>query len=177
MTLIPAVREQVRQRAGLACEYCGVTEIDGGGQMTVDHYQPRAQNGNDDLTNLVYACFRCNGYKGDYWPTTPSEAVVWNPRLEPANKHMLLLADGSLHPTTSIGSITVELLHLNRAALVSHRLRLVRQSDDSRRMDRLEARLTIFEKVQNQQAETMMEYIRLLEEHKSRLELFLHELE
>jgi hypothetical protein len=32
--------ELVRTRAGFACEYCGVTETDCGGQLTVDHHHP-----------------------------------------------------------------------------------------------------------------------------------------
>ena len=50
--------ERVRLRANFACEYCGVTETDTGGLLTVDHYQPRAHGGSDDLGNLVYCCHR-----------------------------------------------------------------------------------------------------------------------
>ena len=31
MSLPEAIREQVRRRAGFACEFCGVTETDTGG--------------------------------------------------------------------------------------------------------------------------------------------------
>lgn len=56
MTLSPDLREHVRQRANCACEFCGVTETDVGGRLTVDHFQPHAQGGSDTANNLVYAC-------------------------------------------------------------------------------------------------------------------------
>ncbi len=34
------MRELVRQRAHFACEFCGVTETDVGGELTIDHFQP-----------------------------------------------------------------------------------------------------------------------------------------
>jgi len=69
MTITVDIREQVRQRANFACEFCGVTEIDSGGQLTIDHFQPSTKQGSDNLKNLVYCCIRCNQYKLDYWPT------------------------------------------------------------------------------------------------------------
>jgi hypothetical protein len=57
--------ETVRERFRYACGYCGVTEITVGGGLTLDHYRPQAAGGDDSLDNLVYACIRCNQYKGD----------------------------------------------------------------------------------------------------------------
>jgi 5-methylcytosine-specific restriction endonuclease McrA len=65
MTVPAATWEQVRQRAALSCEFCGVTEADTGGRLTVDHFQPTAKRGTDDPDNLIYCCFRCNQYKHD----------------------------------------------------------------------------------------------------------------
>jgi 5-methylcytosine-specific restriction endonuclease McrA len=45
MSLTASIREQVRQRAQCACEFCGVTEIDVGGMLTIDHFQPRTKAG------------------------------------------------------------------------------------------------------------------------------------
>ena len=58
--------EQVRQRYGLHCGYCGVAEEDVGGELTVDHYVPVSAGGDETDGNLVYACHRCNLYKGDF---------------------------------------------------------------------------------------------------------------
>lgn len=38
-------REFVRQRAQYACEYCGIREADTGNELTIDHFQLRAQGG------------------------------------------------------------------------------------------------------------------------------------
>jgi len=70
MTISATLGEQVRQRAPFACEYCGVTETDAGGQLTVDHCQPQSLAGSDDLSNLLYCCYRCNLSKADYYPGT-----------------------------------------------------------------------------------------------------------
>lgn len=53
MSLTASIREQVRQRAQCACEFCGVNEIDVGGMLTIDHFQPRTKAGSDTLENLV----------------------------------------------------------------------------------------------------------------------------
>jgi 5-methylcytosine-specific restriction endonuclease McrA len=56
----PAIREAVRQRAQQVCEFCGVTETDAGGLLTIDHFQPTAKGGSDNPANLLYCCVRCN---------------------------------------------------------------------------------------------------------------------
>jgi hypothetical protein len=42
--------EQVRLRAKFACEYCGVTEADTGGELTIDHFQPDIRGGSADIS-------------------------------------------------------------------------------------------------------------------------------
>ncbi len=56
-------REMVRQWAERACEYCGVSETDTGGLLTVDHFHPQAEGGSDAPENLIYCCHFCNGFK------------------------------------------------------------------------------------------------------------------
>src|SRR5579884_949379 len=113
--------EQVRERAGRVCEYCGVSEIDSGGLLTVDHFQPRASSGSDALDNLVYACFQCNNYKNAYWTGKTALADIWNPRTDPASTHFVELEDGRLLALTPVGSRTIEVLRLNRPPLVDYR--------------------------------------------------------
>jgi hypothetical protein len=79
MSLPDALWQQVRERAAGACEYCGVTDTDSGGPLTVDHFQPRARGGTDDLSNLLYCCWRCNLYKADYWPADPGAVALGTP--------------------------------------------------------------------------------------------------
>lgn len=72
--MIPAkTREQVRLRANYACEFCGVTENDTGGELTIDHFQPLAKGGSNDPDNLIYCCHRCNQYKLDYWQSSQND--------------------------------------------------------------------------------------------------------
>ncbi|SPE62862.1 conserved hypothetical protein [Verrucomicrobia bacterium] len=94
MTAGSATWEQARQRAGYACEFCGVSETDTGGQLTVDHFQPTTKGGTDDLGNLIYCCFRCNQYKQDYWPSDSRDLRLWNPRGELSRQHFIALDDG-----------------------------------------------------------------------------------
>jgi FtsZ-binding cell division protein ZapB len=35
------LRRQVRERYGRRCGYCGISELDNGAELTVDHFQPR----------------------------------------------------------------------------------------------------------------------------------------
>lgn len=121
MTITLALREFVRQRAHFACEYCGVREIDTGNQLTIDHFRPVAKDGDDSPDNLVYCCIHCNQYKRDYWPTLPSQPHLWNPRVDAASTHLLLAEDGTIQPLTLTGSFTIQLLHLNRPALIAYR--------------------------------------------------------
>lgn len=120
------MHEQVRRAFAYRCAYCGVHEIWAGAELTVDHYQPRAANGTDELANLVYACHRCNQYKADYWPT-PEEALAGFIVLHP-QRHDLSLhyreneLTGTLEPLTATGAFNLRLLHLNRPPLVAQRL-------------------------------------------------------
>jgi hypothetical protein len=40
MSLAASIREQVRQRAQCACEFCGITEIETGGMLTTNTIEP-----------------------------------------------------------------------------------------------------------------------------------------
>ncbi len=73
MSISKEIRELVRQRAGCAYEFCGVSETDTGGELTLDHYHPHTKGGTDGLENLLYCCTRYNLYKHDYFPSTSSD--------------------------------------------------------------------------------------------------------
>ena len=120
------LHEQVRRLFVYRCAYCGAHEIGVGAELTVDHYQPRAGGGGDELANLVYACHRCNQYKSDYWPT-PAEAAAGLIVLHP-QRHDLLQhyreneLTGEVEPLTATGAFNIRLLHLNRPPLMAQRL-------------------------------------------------------
>jgi len=46
-------------RDGLACVYCGAA-LETGAQFSLDHLTPHSQGGNNQPTNLVTCCSRCN---------------------------------------------------------------------------------------------------------------------
>lgn len=62
----PVNRREVFRRDGHACQYCGSTK-----KLTLDHVQPKSKGGAHSWDNVVAACERCNGSKGD---RTPQEA-------------------------------------------------------------------------------------------------------
>ena len=44
MSVSREIRDLVRRNANFACEFCGVTETDAGGELTVDHFQPKVKD-------------------------------------------------------------------------------------------------------------------------------------
>jgi hypothetical protein len=162
MTISAQVRQLVRRRSNFACEFCGVTETDTGGELSVDHLFPIAAGGDDDEGNLVYCCFRCNFYKADYSPSQPSDASLWNPRKDAATVHFASQNDGRLLPLTMEGRFTVQRLRLNRPALVAHRLRRQQSNDNQRLLERYRELEQLWE-------ERHRQHIALLEEQQQLL--------
>jgi hypothetical protein len=50
-------------RDGLACAYCG-EGVEDGVSLTLDHLLPRSDGGDNDASNLITACHRCNSARG-----------------------------------------------------------------------------------------------------------------
>jgi len=173
MTITAQVRGQVRQRANFACEFCGVTETDAGGELTVDHFQPKARGGDDSLDNLLYCCPRCNQYKLDYWPTHLDDPLLWNPRREPASQHFLELDDGTLHALTAVGAFTLKRLRLNRSPLVAYRLRKRQRAEEIRLLTRYREIVQLLEQLNIRLSALMEEQRQLLEEQRELLRLLL----
>jgi len=150
MSIPTELRERVRRRAGFACEYCGVTETDVAGQLTIDHFHPQAKGGSDAVDNLVYCCHRCNEYKSDYWAQESNVLSLWNPRQEPAEAHLMELADGKLLAITETGVLTLNRLRLNRPPLVANRLKRQRNAEEQRLLTHLRDVLTVLDQMQAQ---------------------------
>lgn len=169
MSLAEAIREQVRLRAGFACEFCGVTETDAGGLLTIDHFQPSTQGGGDAADNLLYCCPRCNQYKADYWPQSPTEPQLWHPRTTPRSAHFIELEDGTLHPLTEMGVFTLQRLRLNRPPLIAHRLRRRSREEEARWLARHRDLIQVLKQLNRQQAALLQEQRQLLEEQRDLL--------
>lgn len=163
MTISAEIWEKVRSRAQFACEFCGVTETETGGMLTVDHFQPQSRGGSDELDNLLYCCFRCNVYKADYGPDNAEDPLLWNPRRSLFAKHFLTFADGALYPISKEAAFTLARLRLNRPALVENRKLKVFDQEKQRLLSRFRETVELLEKLEQQ-------YAALLEEHRTLLE-------
>ena len=173
MTITPDTRDGVRRRADFACEFCGVTEINTAGEMTVDHFRPRSEGGGDSTDNLVYCCFRCNLYKADYWPRIHSDPRLWNPRHDSAHAHFIVLDDGTLHAVSTTGRFTIARLRLNRPPLIAHRLARSIKTEQQRLLSRYRDVIDLLRQVQDQQAVLLQEQRDLLEQQRNLLALLL----
>tara|TARA_R110002074_G_scaffold392513_2_gene578102 strand:- start:3753 stop:4295 length:543 start_codon:yes stop_codon:yes gene_type:complete len=56
------LRFDIFKRDGFACQYCGQTPP--AVVLEVDHIKPVCQDGDNDIDNLITACFDCNRGKG-----------------------------------------------------------------------------------------------------------------
>lgn len=175
MKLTAAIREQVRQRARYACEYCGVHETDAGGLLTVDHFHPQAHGGQNSPENLLYCCARCNQYKADYCPLDVNDPTLWNPIRESSESHFVLVADGTLYPLTPTGIFTLQRLRLNRPQLVTYRLQKRQQEGQSRLTTRLQHIIELQETLYMHHSSLLEENRLLLEELRKVLQILLRE--
>ena len=118
--MLRSLREAVRTRYHFRCGYCGVSETHVGAKMTVDHFLPRNQNGDDCADNLIYSCHACNEFKGEYWRTEPNLRLL-HPSLDNVTEHFREQDDHLLHALTERGANHIRTLHLNRVELIAHR--------------------------------------------------------
>jgi hypothetical protein len=177
MTIRDDVREAVRTRAQFACEYCGVRETDSGDLLTIDHFQPVGKGGDDSLENLVYCCMRCNQYKGDYWPGSLSAPMLWNPRQESTVAHVVELDNDTLEALTPAGALSINLLHLNRPALVAYRQRRRQALEDAHWLERYRQLAAVLDQLVEQQAQVIREQKALLAEQRQLLQRLLQRLD
>lgn len=119
------LRRQVRELYSRRCGYCGISELDNGAELTVDHFQPQVAQGTDALENLVYCCHACNGFKGEFWNPDPQAILrLLHPLRDNLTEHFVESETGELVALTETAGFHIETLHLNRPQLVGHRLRL-----------------------------------------------------
>jgi 5-methylcytosine-specific restriction endonuclease McrA len=66
------IRQEVKERFGGTCAYCGVKAR----VLTLDHIVPKCKGGRDVRSNLVAVCPRCNKSKKsreiwEWWQSSP----------------------------------------------------------------------------------------------------------
>lgn len=119
-----ALRRAVRERAQGRCEYCGISDSETLLPHEPDHVIATQHGGETSLTNLAYACFQCNRFKGpniaSLDPATGALTPLFNPRVDRWNHHFRL-SGASIEPLTPIGRATASLLRLNDAERVTIR--------------------------------------------------------
>ncbi len=117
----------VRERYAFRCGYCGVSETDVGGLLTIDHYRPLSAGGGDTAHNLVYSCIRCNQYKGAVLSLANdlrSEKHIFQPMHDNISEHISQDdATGMLRGLSPTGLFHIDVLRLNRPALIVNRQR------------------------------------------------------
>jgi 5-methylcytosine-specific restriction endonuclease McrA len=121
-----AVREQVRQRAGGACEYCGAHEGRGARlRFHIEHIIAHQHGGGDELENLALACHLCNAHKGPNLtgidPNARKIVSLFHPRRDRWKEHFANVA-GRIIGRTSTGRATVAVLNMNHSARIELRL-------------------------------------------------------
>ena len=119
------VRDEVRRLYHYRCAYCGVSEASVGGELEVDHFQPKSAGGGDELENLVYCCTSCNRRKGSFWPSidaTTAPRRLLHPRRDDLKLHLREEEDGWLTALTDMGAFLIERLELNRPRLITLRV-------------------------------------------------------
>lgn len=76
--LVPLTKGNVMQRDDHTCQYCGQRLPRR--ELTIDHVVPRARGGETRWDNVVTACRRCNGRKGDRLPCEAGMTLLQEPQ-------------------------------------------------------------------------------------------------
>lgn len=128
MTLSPALKQQVSERATQRCEYCLLHEEHSIKRHEPDHIIPKKHGGEDSLENLAWSCFQCNRFKGSEVAAFDSETgeltPLFNPRRNEWKEHFSI-DDGTIVPKSRIGRVTVLVLQLNRPGRIGVRAKLM----------------------------------------------------
>lgn len=170
-----ALRDQIRQRAAFACEYCGVNETDTGGLLTLDHFHPQSKGGSDNPENLIYCCNRCNSYKYNYFPSSNKEPSIWNPTQSPRDQHFFELDNGQLKALTPVGKATIDLLRLNRPPLIQYRLQKKARSEEVQLLKHYQQLVGLLQQTNQELTVLVKNQQDLLEQQQQLLRLLLDE--
>lgn len=127
-----ATRDFVRRRAAGNCEYCRFPDTASGLPFHVEHIVATVHRPDDRVTNLAWACPRCNLRKGPNLSTLDQETgelvELFHPRLMIWGEHFEM-NDGLLIGISAIGRGTVRLLDMNIVHRLQHRRQLIAQGE------------------------------------------------
>jgi hypothetical protein len=123
-----SLRDLVRRRARIRCEYCGLPEAHAPVvPLHVDHIIARKHGGPTRLSNLAMGCFHCNFHKQTdlvgYDPLTGRRTSLFNPRRHKWARHFRW-DSVYLVGKTAIGRTTIRLLAMNDDQMIDLRTML-----------------------------------------------------
>lgn len=119
------VREWFRSSFHDKCGYCE-SPIGPTGSGDLDLFRPRSLYGKDaelDWSNYVFSCAVCNRNKGNAFPLTDQSPTLLNPRVDEPSDHLAYQETGEIIGLSERGRVTIEVLNLNRDALLYARQR------------------------------------------------------
>ena len=124
------LKETVRRRAGLRCEYCHLPEFIAELPFQFDHVIAEQHGGVATADNLAFACVRCNRYKGPniagHDPHSGKLIPLFHPRKDVWNEHFEF--QGALIiGITAIGRVTVQVLAMNAEEPLRFRNQLIQE--------------------------------------------------
>ena len=126
-----ALREQVRNRARLRCEYCHYQTEYAVRPFQVDNIIAEKHDGSSELHNLAWACHRCNLFKGPNIASLDPQAKelvpLFNPRTQDWSEHFRW-ENARLIGMTPIGRATVNVLSINDPLILATRASLIEEA-------------------------------------------------
>ncbi len=126
MSISPAKRKTVSERARFLCEYCVSPKGFSPASFSIEHIHPKSKKGTDEPENLALACQGCNAYKSDKIsaidPISGRIVPLYNPRKDVWEEHFLWNEDFTeILGLTAKGRATINLLKLNREEVINLR--------------------------------------------------------
>ena len=88
---LPVTRRTVLARDHYTCQYCGITPPKQ--KLTLDHVHPRSRGGKTSWENVITACAKCNGRKGNRTPAEANMKLFTQPKRP---QYLAVAALGSL---------------------------------------------------------------------------------
>ena len=112
-----SLRQFVRDRAVLRCEYCQLHQAFHDLPFQVEHIIAKKHQGDDDAENLALSCYNCNAFKGSNIagidPQTHELTRLFHPRRDQWVDHFSWVGP-EIVGLTQVGRTTIEVLRLNR---------------------------------------------------------------
>ena len=114
----------LRDEFTFRCVFCLVREVMcplGQDDFVVEHLTPKSQRPDleCDYSNLLYACQKCNSFKGELGP-------VLDPCIQAYGHHLSVKPDGAIEAQTGEGAKLVTICRLDREQLTEFRRRTMR---------------------------------------------------